>query len=123
MRASFLTPPPGLAPLTDFRLEQVSGAEGLFTLISTEQPEVRLFLLDAATYVPDYSPHLSDTQREALGPDVPSAQLFVVANPGAGGTTVNLAAPIVLDPATGHCAQLILEGGDYPLRAALAQAA
>lgn len=123
MRANFLSPPPGLAPFTDFRLEQVSGAEGLFTLVSADRPEVRLFLLDAATYLPDYSPHFSDAQREALGPEVPNAHLFVVANPGSGGTTVNLAAPIVLDPATGHCAQLILESGDYPLRASLAQAA
>ncbi|THJ65061.1 flagellar assembly protein FliW [Arthrobacter echini] len=122
MRATFLSPPPGLAPLTEFRLEEVGGAQGLFTLISTDQPDVRLFLLDAASYVPEYRPRFSAAQREVLGADVPDALLFVVANPGTGGTTVNLAAPIVLDPATGQCAQLILEG-DYPLRAPLAQAA
>ncbi|WP_105032584.1 flagellar assembly protein FliW [Arthrobacter ruber] len=123
MRAAFVTPPPGLAPLTDFNLEEVPGAQGLFTLTAAEEPAVRLFLLDAATYVPHYSPRLSEAQREVLGPDVPEAHLFVVANPGPGGTSVNLAAPIVVDLGTGRCAQLILEGTDYPLRAALAQAA
>ncbi|WP_434995899.1 flagellar assembly protein FliW [Arthrobacter sp. Ld5] len=123
MRAAFVTPPPGLAPLTDFHLEEVQGADGLFTLTAAQDTGVRLFLLDAATYVPRYSPRFSDAQRDVLGPDSPDAHLFVVANPGPAGTTVNLAAPIVLDPATGRCAQLILEGTDYPLRASLAQAA
>ncbi|KNC20031.1 hypothetical protein AC792_03005 [Arthrobacter sp. RIT-PI-e] len=123
MRAVFVTPPPGLAPLTDFALEPVAGADGLFTLTSQEDPAVRLFLLDAATYVPTYVPRLSESQRNVLGPEVPEAHLFVVANPGAEGTTVNLAAPIVVDPRTGSCAQLILEGTEYPLRAELATAA
>jgi flagellar assembly factor FliW len=123
MRAVFVTPPPGLAPLTEFALEQVAGADGLFTLTSEDNPEVRLFLLDAATYVPTYVPRLSAAQRDVLGPEVPEAHLFVVANPAPGGTTVNLAAPIVVDPLTGSCAQLILEGAEYPLRAELAQAA
>ncbi|MHA7240866.1 flagellar assembly protein FliW [Arthrobacter sp. TMS1-12-1] len=123
MRAAFVTPPPGLAPLTEFDLEQVQGATGLFSLTAAENAGVRLFLLDAATYVPQYSPRFTDAQRDVLGPDVPGAHLFVVANPGPGGTTVNLAAPIVLDPTTGRCVQLILEGTDYPLRASLAQAA
>ncbi|MEG9246874.1 flagellar assembly protein FliW [Arthrobacter sp. Soc17.1.1.1] len=123
MRAAFVTPPPGLAPLTRFDLEQVPGADGLFTLTAADEPSVRLFLLDAATYVPHYSPRFSDAQRDVLGSDVPEAHLFVVANPGTGGTTVNLAAPIVLDPSTGRCAQLILDGADYPLKATLAQAA
>ncbi len=123
MRTAFVTPPPGFAPLTHFELEQVPGAVGLFTLTAADEPGVRLFLLDAATYVPDYRPRFSGAQRDVLGSDVPEARLFVVANPGPGGTTVNLAAPIVLDPTTGRCAQLILDGSDYPLRASLAQAA
>ncbi|WDF33750.1 flagellar assembly protein FliW [Arthrobacter agilis] len=118
-----MTPPPGLAPLVDFRFEPVPDANGLFTLTAADEPGVRLFLLDAATYVPEYSPRFSAVQRDALGADVPEAHLFVVANPGPDGTTVNLAAPIVLDPGTGRCAQLILEGQDYPLRAPLAPAA
>ena len=93
MRAAFVTPPPGLAPLTDFHLEEVTGAQGLFTLTAAEEPAVRLFLLDAATYVPHYSPRLSEAQREVLGPDVPEAHLFVVANPGPGGTSVDVRNP------------------------------
>ncbi|MET0843289.1 MAG: flagellar assembly protein FliW, partial [Mycetocola sp.] len=52
------------------------------------------------------------------------ASVLVVINPGEDeATTVNLLAPIVLNRATGGCAQLILEGQDWPLRAQLASVA
>jgi flagellar assembly factor FliW len=40
----------------------------------------------------------------------------VVLNHAPGSTTVNLMAPIVLNPATGRCTQLVLDGREYPLR-------
>ncbi|WP_427133815.1 flagellar assembly protein FliW [Pseudarthrobacter sp. S9] len=40
-------------------------------------------------------------------------------NHSAGTTTVNLMAPIVLNPGTRRCTQLVLDGRDYPLRADL----
>jgi flagellar assembly factor FliW len=48
----------------------------------------------------------------------------VVINPGENeATTVNLMAPIVLNRVTGGCAQIILEGQDWPLKADLASVA
>ncbi len=46
--------------------------------------------------------------------------LLVVANPGEGGTTVNLLAPVVVNARTAVGAQFILEDQDLPLRAELA---
>jgi flagellar assembly factor FliW len=46
-------------------------------------------------------------------------QVLVVLNHSPKATTVNLMAPIVLNPATRLCAQLVLDGREYPLRADL----
>ncbi|WP_125614220.1 flagellar assembly protein FliW [Specibacter cremeus] len=115
----FTAPPPGLEPATEFVLEPVPGAAGLFTLSSGETA-ARLFVLDASVYLPDYAPRLARTVLESVGLAagvVPT--VLVVANPAAQ-TTVNLAAPIVLNPVSGACAQVILEGADWPLRHPLA---
>lgn len=117
---SFLSPPPGLAPLTEFQLNQIGGAAGLFSLTSTEDEHTRLFVLDASVYLPEYTPVISDQHAADLalgGPD--AAMVLVVTNPGETGTTVNLMAPIVVNVATGRCAQIILDGQDYSLRTEL----
>jgi len=120
---AFLTPPPGLAPHTDFVLSAIDGATGLYTLQAaavTEADSTRLFVLDAAVFLPAYTPYISTEQSASLDLTVPTdALLLVVANPGTAGTTVNLMAPIVVNAATGVAAQLILEGQDWPLQAPL----
>lgn len=117
---SFVSPPPGLDPLTEFSLTEIPGAVGLFTLQSADDQRTRLFVLDASVYLPDYSPVISDDHAASLdltGPD--DALLLVVTNPGEDGTTVNLMAPIVVNATTGRSAQIILDGQDWPLRAEL----
>jgi flagellar assembly factor FliW len=93
-RLTFVEPPLGLAPLTDFTLEQLEGPDGLFALQSVDDPARRMFLLDPAA-------------------------LFVIANHREGTTTVNLLAPIVVNKTTNMCAQFILEGQDWPIQAPL----
>ncbi len=117
---TFVTPPPGLEPLTEFTLIEIPGAAGLFTLQAATDQRTRLFVLDASVYLPDYSPVISDDQASSLElADPTDALVLVVTNPGEGGTTVNLMAPIVVNSTTGSCAQIILEGQDWPLRAEL----
>lgn len=120
----FATPPFGLEPLTRFELGEVDGASGLFTLVAPGSTDpVRLYVLDAAVHLPDYSPVVSDDQVALLDlADAAEAMLLVVANPADEGTTVNLLAPIVVNTRTGTGAQIILDGQDYPLRAVLAAA-
>lgn len=118
---TFVTPPPGLDPVVDFTLDEISGAEGLYSLHAAAQPSTRLFVVDAAVHLPDYSPVITDEQGDALGVTGPDdALLLVVANPATSGTTVNLMAPIVVNSTTGLSAQVILENQEYPLRAVLA---
>lgn len=118
---SFVTPPLGLAPLAEFTLDDVDGADGLYSLRAVDNDHVRLFVLDAAVYLPDYSPEISDEQSRAIDLEsADDAMVLVVANHGGEGTRLNLLAPIVVNVRTGACTQVILEGQDWPLQAELA---
>jgi flagellar assembly factor FliW len=117
---TFIAPPPGLAPLVDFTLDDIEGAEGLYAQRAKADANRRLFVLDAAVHLPDYTPVLSDEQCAALDVSTPeNVLLLVIVNPSEAGTTVNLLAPIVVNATTGACAQLILDDQDWPLRAEL----
>ncbi|MCX7522367.1 flagellar assembly protein FliW [Microbacterium sp. STN6] len=118
---AFVEPPFGLEPTTAFTLTEVSGSAGLFSLRAEDQGGIRLFVLDAGQYLPDYTPELTDEQCDAIDVKAPEdVLLLVVANPGADGITVNQRAPIVVNVHTGAAAQVILESDAWPLRAELA---
>lgn len=114
----FMAPPPGLEPSVNFSLTPVEGAVGLFSLTATDGT-ARLFVLDAGSHLPQYSPRPAPTDLERLGEG--TAAVLVVVNPGVQ-STVNLAAPILLNIETGACRQVILEGNEWPLRAPLGAA-
>ncbi len=116
---AFIAPMPGLENVHDFTLRSVDGAAGLYALESSSTP-VRLFLADAAVFVPGYAPPVPAASLEALEIEAGHApQVLVVLNHSAESTTVNLMAPIVLNPASRRCTQLVLDGREYPLRADL----
>ena len=117
----FIAPPPGLEPHTSFALEGIAAADGLFSLTSVDDPQIRLFVMDPSAVVPDYAPVLSDDQVAALGLQSPEeAAVLVVARMTDEGIGVNLLAPVVFNQRTGDAAQVILEGQDLPVRALLA---
>ncbi|MGO4121286.1 flagellar assembly protein FliW [Arthrobacter sp. YAF16] len=116
---TFTAPMPGLENVHDFALRNIDSAPGLFALESGSAP-VRLFLADAAVFVPGYTPPVPGTAMEALElSDGEAPQVLVVVNHSPVSTTVNLMAPIVFNPATRRCTQLVLDGKEYPLRAEL----
>jgi flagellar assembly factor FliW len=116
----FVTPPPGLAPFTDFSLDDIDGVVGLYSLRSLDDTSIRLFVLDASVHLPNYTPEIPDQQCELLEILAPEdALVLVVANPSVSGTSMNLMAPIIVNASTGASAQVILEGQDWPLRAQL----
>jgi flagellar assembly factor FliW len=121
---NFIASPPGFAPIVDFVLEEIEGAVGLYALRSAGNDGTRLFVLDAGIFLPDYTPEISDEQAESLQLETADeAMVLVVANPGEGGTTMNLMAPIVVNAVTGRCAQFILDGEKWPIRAELVASA
>lgn len=119
----FVSPPPGLRDLRRFTLEAIDDAGLLFSLRSTEDPAVRLFLVPPRAYFPDYTPRLDGSTRDALGLEGDEAVLLVVVHPGRGDEppTANLLAPVVVDLVHGRALQVVLEE-DWPLRAALTAA-
>ncbi|SEI84055.1 flagellar assembly factor FliW [Arthrobacter sp. yr096] len=116
---TFASPMPGLESAEGFSLREVAGAEGLYAL-EIVQPRVRMFVANAAVYVPDYAPNIPASALEVLGLDaVSEVTVLVVVNPTPEKTTVNLMAPILLNPVDGVCVQAILDGARFPLRAEL----
>ncbi|WP_136612052.1 flagellar assembly protein FliW [Sinomonas albida] len=113
---TFTEPLPGLAPYTDYTLDAVDGAVGLFSLRPATAPEVRLFVLDASVYVPHYAPEIAAPCREIGLSSSREARVLVVATPSGDGTTVNLMAPVLVNETTGQSAQAILDGQGWPLR-------
>jgi flagellar assembly factor FliW len=117
---AFTTPPPGLAPRTEFSLRPLDGADGVYAMRAVDDDALRLFVLDAALYVPDYAPALgADTLAElGLEPDE-DPFLLLVSSLRDDGPAVNLAAPIAVNGRTGSATQIVLDGQDWPLRQTL----
>ncbi|MFH5824914.1 flagellar assembly protein FliW [Georgenia sp. AZ-5] len=124
MRAAlkFVDTLPGLGPNRDFVLESVTGAEGLYRLTAERDADERLYLVDPSRCVDGYHPAIPEAALAhlALGPDEDPLVLVVV-NPADGKPVVNLLAPILVNPSNGAAEQVILEGDDWPLRAALSR--
>ena len=101
LQLTFREPLAGLGAFTRYDLSPLDGAAGTYVLRAAEQPAVRLFLVDAADYLPDFAPRLGD----AADPD---ARILVVVTPHADGVTVNLLAPIVVDLTARTALQVIV---------------
>jgi len=117
---TFIAPPPGLSPLVDFELESIAEAEGLYSLRSLAAPEIRLFVIDAPLYLPDYTPEATAQQLESIGAtEASEIRVLVVTTITDSGPSANLMAPIFINATSGEAAQVILDGDDWPLRALL----
>lgn len=98
-------------------LDAVEGAVGLYSLVSAQAAELRLFVLDAAIHLPEYSPAFTRDQLALLeSPEDTNQSVLVIVNTANNQTTVNLFAPILVNTGTGACTQVILDGQDWPLR-------
>jgi flagellar assembly factor FliW len=89
----FREPLAGLGPFTDYDLAPLEGAPDTYTLRASAQPTIRLFVVDAAVFMPEFVYDLGD----AVGAD---SRVFLVVTPRADGVTVNLLAPLIVDVVT-----------------------
>lgn len=89
-------------------------------LVCFEIPELALVVTDPARHYPDYvpRPHHSDLRaiEAAEGDEV---DVLVVANVTETGATLNLAAPLLINPKSRLLIQAILADGAHPMRAPL----
>jgi flagellar assembly factor FliW len=113
----FVAPPLGFSDLVDFSLNDVEGAEGLYSMRADSDDAVRLFVIDAALHLPQYLPELTDEQGATIGlTTAEDASVLVVVNPTDDVTTVNLLAPIVINTKTGDTSQFILDDTSWSVR-------
>jgi flagellar assembly factor FliW len=114
---TFVAPPPGLSPLVEFDLEPVADAAGLYTLRALAAPDVRLFVIDAPVYLPDYNPQVTMQQLQSIGAtETSEVRVLVVTTIADGGPSANLMAPILMHATSGDATQVILDGDQWPLR-------
>jgi len=100
VQISFQEPLAGLGSFTEYDFAPLDGARDTYTLRASAQPTIRLFLVDAAAYLPDYVGELDRPADRESG-------VFLVVTPHADGVTVNLLAPLFIDPDTRTGRQVI----------------
>jgi flagellar assembly factor FliW len=100
VQITFREPLAGLGSFTEYDFAPLDGARDTYTLRASAQPAIRLFVVDAAAYLPDYVGELDRPAGRDSG-------VFLVVTPHADGVTANLLAPIVIDPVTRTGEQVI----------------
>lgn len=92
-------------------------------LISADVPELAFVVADPWAFFPDYSADLDERHLRQLGvDDAAKLDVLVIATVTADGTTLNLAAPLVVHGATREARQIILERSPWSTQQALPKA-
>lgn len=87
-------------------------------MLCADEPALAFVIANPWELVPEYAPSLSPRVLRAL--EVESAddlQIVAIASFSSEVATLNLAAPVAINPRTRRGMQVILEGGNWPARA------
>lgn len=108
---------PGLESIDSWQLVENADTRPFFWLRAVGRDNLGLLVVDPRLIEPDYCPGFSRAELARVGatPGVPVVVLAVVTL-AADGATVNLRAPLVLNPDRMTGAQIILEDATWPLR-------
>ncbi|GAB3467774.1 flagellar assembly protein FliW [Kineococcus endophyticus] len=121
-KIEFISPLVGLEEHRSFELEPLDEDGLFFTMRSTSDPSLQLVVADPMPFYPDYEPMIDgDTARSLEIVDEKDGAVLAVVNMqgGAEKATMNLLAPIVLNPKAHRATQAVLYGKDQPLDAPL----
>ena len=115
-------PMPGFHDLRRFALVRLDEAGDLCRLTSVEDPDVSFLVVPPGRFFPDYAPAVDDDVLADL--EIRSAEdvlLLVVLSAGTSlaSTTANLAAPVLVNPASRRGGQIVIDDADLPLAAPL----
>jgi flagellar assembly factor FliW len=121
VRQITLTEPlPGFPRHRDYVLV-AADATGLLRWLQAIDPKgPRFLVVPPAPFVPEYAPRLPGAALTELGLGTAAeAELFCLVTVPDGdvrGSTANLRAPLVVNPATGRARQVVLTEGGHPIR-------
>ena len=116
---SFVTLPEGILGYDaqrEFALVAPADYAPFRWLLSFDDPTISFPVLEARNVIADYHPALSAADARAIGAVASDAlEIYVLAahDPADGRLTVNLRAPIVLNPATRLARQVVLSDGRW----------
>jgi flagellar assembly factor FliW len=112
---------PGFNELRRWELVEHGDARPFLWLRAVERPQVALLVADPQQLVLDYRPEIPAGVWSRLGDGSEARSLrFVVVSLSGAGASVNLRAPLVIDPQTMRGEQVILDESDWPARYDLA---
>ncbi len=117
-------PMPGFPDDARFALVRLDDDGVLHGFRSLDSEDLQFVVVPPAPFFPDYTPEIGDEVVTELGiapEDAGDVLVLLVVRAGASlaDTTVNLRAPLVVNPATRRASQVILEDADLPLAAPL----
>lgn len=118
-------PMPGFPDDGRFALVQLDDDGMLHSFRSLDSEDLQFVVMGASTFFPDYAPEISDEVAAELGlgghDDGGEAIVLLVVRTGAtlAETTVNLRAPLVVNPATRRASQVVLDDADLSISAPL----
>jgi flagellar assembly factor FliW len=113
---------PGFPDLTRYVLVRLDDAGLVLDLQSVQDPDVRFVVVPSVAFFPDYAPTIDDRSVSLLGlSDTSAALVLVIVTVGRtiAESTVNLMAPIVLNPESQVAVQIVLDDPNLPLHAPL----
>lgn len=117
-------PMPGFPADERFALVRLDDTGVLHGFRSLDSDDLQFVVVPPAPFFPDYAPEIADEVADELGISADSADdvlVLLVVRAGAtlADTTVNLRAPLVVNPATRRASQVILDDAELPLAAPL----
>ena len=115
-------PMPGFPDHRRFALVALDEDGVLCSLTSLEEEGLRFLVVPPGQFFPDYQPEVDEAVAAELGIEqAEDALLLVVLTAGASlsTTTANLAAPLLVNPATRQAGQVVLDQPGLPVAAPL----
>lgn len=117
-------PMPGFPDDARFALVRLDDDGVLHGFRSLDSEDLQFVVVPPAPFFPDYTPEIGDEVVTELGiapEDAGEVLVLLVVRAGSSlaDTTVNLRAPLVVNPATRRASQVILDDAELPLAAPL----
>jgi flagellar assembly factor FliW len=111
----FVEPLLGFDHVDSFTLAPIDPNGLLYSMRSTDDPELRFVLAPPEGFFADYLPALDDTVGDTLGASEVEVLVMITVVSGLEDATANLRAPIVFAPSTGCAVQVVLDDDSLPM--------